>query len=950
MADILASVSVVLGAEISGFRAAMADARKELRGLIQFSEGLKDIGSSLTTYVSAPLAVLGVAAVAASAKMESLGKGLQAISTADLGKQGITGLTGIQIAAQRTGDRLLELQELAKAPGIGFAQAVQGDIRLRSVGISAEQSAKSLKEFANAIATTGGGAGEFDRVTTQLAQLSAKGKVLSQDLRPIIEAAPAVSQALLKLYGTIDSESISASLDKQGKSSKDFIAILTDELGKLPRVTGGLANAFENLQQTGVQSLAKLGDGISRALNLPALVEGLTNGIERIGNAFAGLSPGVQRLVVGFGLLVTATGPILVAVGTLGAALPAITAGFATLGVTSLAALAPILPVALAVGAAALLIYENCSSITEYFSSGEGSQLFSGLATAAQSAVSAISGAFSTISANISGNFGEMVSAAAIFRAAFRDLAIGVTSVLNVLAGTISGITSLLTGDLTGAADGAKQAFYGLIDPIANLLGFTVKQTTATQGLIEKFDALAVVTPGLASLLNGLGQTQPFPVAGLAALTQNIGLLKSLKDQLKAVQEQRDKETTVGAIKVDNAAIISLQKQIAALEGTDKSSKKAAEAIAKLRLELSRLTALDNVLGNAPSEMEVMERRSTALLTGLKTLIDAGVSPSSKAFRGFAQEAVSLGQQLDQLKGKGGNLDLKPVDVKSLIPSTIGDTLPQDVARLLGDYAKQAKPFELPVAVKLNMQAILDAPNFSKDIQAELQNIGAGFREADTSAEVFGRGFDASAAKVQVLGTALQNLIAKGISPANLEMKALGKELQDKTDLLNINKAATDALGSGLASLGTGLLEGLGQLAAGNLTLASFGETVLGLVGKLATQLGEAIVAVGIGMLGLKTAFTNPFGAIAAGAALIVVGAALSSIASSAANSGGGGSANVSTAGVPSRASTYNPPPAKAAPDAVTVTHNINLVAKGSALVGVLNVQTTRNGRVTGGH
>jgi len=74
MADILASVSVVLGAEISGFRAAMADARRELRGLVQFSEGLKDVGTSLTQYVTAPLALFSGAAVAASGKIESLKK------------------------------------------------------------------------------------------------------------------------------------------------------------------------------------------------------------------------------------------------------------------------------------------------------------------------------------------------------------------------------------------------------------------------------------------------------------------------------------------------------------------------------------------------------------------------------------------------------------------------------------------------------------------------------------------------------------------------------------------------------------------------------------------------------------------------------------------------------------------------------------------------------------
>jgi len=166
MADILASVSVVLGTEISGFKAAMADARKDMKGLVQFAEGMKGLGDGLTRYLTLPLAGIGAASVAASAKMESLKKGIEAISAADLGKQGITGLAGLQLAASQAGDRLKVLEVIAKAPGIGFEQAVQGDIRLRAVGISATQSAKSLKEFANAIATTGGGASEFDRVTT----------------------------------------------------------------------------------------------------------------------------------------------------------------------------------------------------------------------------------------------------------------------------------------------------------------------------------------------------------------------------------------------------------------------------------------------------------------------------------------------------------------------------------------------------------------------------------------------------------------------------------------------------------------------------------------------------------------------------------------------------------------------------------------------------------------
>ncbi|WP_460503141.1 tape measure protein, partial [Hymenobacter agri] len=318
--SILASVSVLVGAELGEFKAKMAEARKELKGLVQFSEGLKNIGTSLTTYVTAPLLALGGASLAASGKIESLKRGLEAITVQELGKQGVTGLQALQQSAALTTERMKELQVIAKQPGLGFEGAVQGDVRLRAVGISAEQSAKSIKAFANAIATTGGGKDEFNRVTVQLAQLSAKGKVLAQDLRPIIEAAPAVSGALQKLYGTVDSETISASLKKQGQSSTDFIAVLTDELAKLPQVQGGLKAIWENGLDALMLSAAKFGDGIAKAFNLQQVGQQLTDSITSLGDKFAALSPGVQKVIIVLGALTAATGPVLLGIGTLGAA------------------------------------------------------------------------------------------------------------------------------------------------------------------------------------------------------------------------------------------------------------------------------------------------------------------------------------------------------------------------------------------------------------------------------------------------------------------------------------------------------------------------------------------------------------------------------------------------------------------------------------------------------
>ena len=191
MADI-ANLNVIIGANIDAFERSMRAAEA---GIGRLGQGLKSAGAGLSAAITLPLGILGGAALAASAQIDALRRGLQAVTQQQLGEQGITGVRGIAQAATDTKARLLELRQVAALPGLGFAEAIQGDIRLRAVGISADLSKRALLAFGNAIATTGGGKSELDRVTVQLGQLSAKGKVLAQDLRPIIEAAPAVATA-----------------------------------------------------------------------------------------------------------------------------------------------------------------------------------------------------------------------------------------------------------------------------------------------------------------------------------------------------------------------------------------------------------------------------------------------------------------------------------------------------------------------------------------------------------------------------------------------------------------------------------------------------------------------------------------------------------------------------------------------------------------------------------
>ncbi len=265
-----------------------------LGGTLQrIGSGLSSAGRILTVALTAPLAAIGVLATKNAVEFDSLRRGLEVMAG----------------SADEAGRQLGRLRELAKAPGLGFQEAIQGSIRLQAVGFSAESAEKQLKEFANAIALTGGGREELSRVTVQLGQLAAKGKIVAQDLKPIIEAAPAVGQALLKAFGTVNSEDI----QKLNLSTEEFFKRLDGALEALPRAAAGAKNSFENFADSVFIASVAIGDAILPPLT--RLINTLEPIILQLADTFKNLSPQVQSLIIGIGLLAAAAGPLLVALG-----------------------------------------------------------------------------------------------------------------------------------------------------------------------------------------------------------------------------------------------------------------------------------------------------------------------------------------------------------------------------------------------------------------------------------------------------------------------------------------------------------------------------------------------------------------------------------------------------------------------------------------------------------
>lgn len=257
--------------------------------LRNLGQGLTSLGSSLSLALTAPLTALGVVATQNAVTLDSLKRGLEAI-------------TG---SADEAGVQLQRLTKIAKLPGIGFQEAIQGSIRLQAVGFSAEQAERALVQFSNAVALTGGGRDELNRITVQLGQLSAKGKVLSQDLKPIIEAGPAVGRALKEAFGTVNAEDIQA----LGLTSEEFLDRLVKQLEQLPRAAGGARNTLENFSDALFRASAAIGDAILPILT--SLINIAEPVITALANGFKSLSPVLQVLIVGFGGLVAAIGPAL---------------------------------------------------------------------------------------------------------------------------------------------------------------------------------------------------------------------------------------------------------------------------------------------------------------------------------------------------------------------------------------------------------------------------------------------------------------------------------------------------------------------------------------------------------------------------------------------------------------------------------------------------------------
>ena len=121
-------------------------------------------------------------------------------------------LTALYGSAQIANTVLSDLQELAQLPGITFESAVQGAVRLKTVGVEGARAEGVIREFGNAAALAGASSVELGRSLVGFTQILSRGKVSQEEINQVLEAVPLIGVSIREAFGSIDAEVIRAQL------------------------------------------------------------------------------------------------------------------------------------------------------------------------------------------------------------------------------------------------------------------------------------------------------------------------------------------------------------------------------------------------------------------------------------------------------------------------------------------------------------------------------------------------------------------------------------------------------------------------------------------------------------------------------------------------------------------------------------------------------------------
>lgn len=283
----IADLNVKLGADSTKMMSELNKAAREFR---KKSREMAELADNMFAAVTLPVIGLGAAAISSAADIEKL----------------TNAMTSTMGSAEAAAKEIELLREAAKAPGLGFEQAIKGSVRLQAVGLSAEDSRRALSAFGNALALAGGSASDLDGIALALGQIAAKGKVSAEEINQLAERTPQIRMAMQDAFGTADTEQ----LQKMGITAEKFISEIITSFEKLPPATAGLSESLTNFNSSVKIAFATLGQSINKAIDFEGKLNMLADAVNAVATWFSELSPQTQKFIVYAGLGAAAIGPL----------------------------------------------------------------------------------------------------------------------------------------------------------------------------------------------------------------------------------------------------------------------------------------------------------------------------------------------------------------------------------------------------------------------------------------------------------------------------------------------------------------------------------------------------------------------------------------------------------------------------------------------------------------
>ena len=881
----MADINIRVGASISDLQKKLKQAEYSLK---KSGKKLQSIGSSLTMSLSAPIAALGGTALKAAGDFEAMSNGLTAIM-------------GDSDAAAA---EMEKLKEAAKNPGLGFQQAVKGSVRLQSIGLDADLARQNMLAMGNAIALVGGGAEELDRATLAMQQIGAKGKVSAEEINQLNEVIPQIRAVMNETFGTSEGEELA----KMGVDANTFIEQITLGLEKLPTATGGINNAIENAGIAMRTFLVTIGDELNETFNIQGNVEAFSAKLDEIATKFKGLDADTQKLIITIAGVVTAIGPLLYAYGAAknlagelissyaslskDLAKLAIRLGIATpaqmgLNVAMAANPALIIAVAIAALAAALAyLYKNNEDVRKAMD-----DLYKNVLVPLFENVLKPLGLFLF-------EFGKIYVSVMVefYKMSFKVFKAVGGLVMNLIRKFVSFLERfpLIGKALKWLKERFSQAIEFIGKVIQNLPAFFAGLTAEVKNTGDKikafFTRLALTAQIVAKKVE-------------KALTIDKAKRQQLSKEISDLSKEKEAAGEVGkefGVAFREGYAAELQRQaLEAVAPTKPKDEGGSDGEGDGQGDTGGFTPVDTKEADDAAKKAEEERIEAAkrqaeqlkqiqqqtIETRLQNLED-GIDKEKKIEENrFNQELEGLQSQIIEKE----NLTAEDVKFNEAINALIEEkrkTHLKNLADIDTKYAKAAKDEEAKTAAfkmqELEKQAALElqiANNTitdEKKLAEERKRIAVELAKAKMDlirGEIAASG-EATAEQLRQLKE-LQNAI--DTSGASAELETLKDRMQA------FGEQAESTINDSLQGLAVGLVEGIGDIAAGTGNLQTVTAGLLDTLAGMMAQLGKLAIGTGIAVTGIKEALKslNPAVAIAGGIALLALSRVVSAKAAS---------------------------------------------------------------------